>query len=140
MSDTTPSSRPPGGQAFDPTSITFAVVLVTPELAAEWLATRNTHNRKIRTQRVALLAEDMTRGSWVFDAMPLRFATDDTLLDGQHRLAAVVRSGLPQHFLVVSGLNVLYFETRQRQRALTLGPDEPTPTVAPMVRRRRKNR
>ena len=32
-------------------------------------------------------------------------------------------------FVVISGANVLYFETTQGQRALTIGPDEPMPTA-----------
>ena len=31
-------------------------------------------------------------------------------------------------FLVISGVNVLYFETTQGQTVLTIGPDEPMPT------------
>ena len=89
---------------FDPFAIAHAVELVTPDMAADWLSKHNTHNRRVRAQRVSLLEGDMRRGAWTFDAMPLRFAIDGTLLDGQHRLAAVHRSGIAQPFLIVRGL------------------------------------
>lgn len=40
-----------------------------------------------------------------------------------------VAFGMKMLFIAVSGLNVLYFETRHGHRALTLAPNEPTPTA-----------
>lgn len=74
------------------TSITFETREVSPELASEWL-TRNTSNRPIREPRVSILARDMRAGRWEMTAETIKFNGDGTLLDGQHRLTAVVRSG-----------------------------------------------
>lgn len=87
------------------TVITYQIEVctVTPEMAQEWLGS-NTNNRNLRTRRVAQYAMDMKEGDWHFNGDPIRFATDGTLLDGQHRLHAIIESGLPQLLLVMRGL------------------------------------
>ncbi len=65
---------------------------VTPEVAARWLE-RNTRNRNQRSRTVSRYARDMAAGRWHVDGSPIKFAPDGTLLDGQHRLAAVIESG-----------------------------------------------
>lgn len=76
---------------------------VTPELAHEWLGW-NTHNRNLRRRTVDAYAADMTNGDWLWNGESIKFADDGTLLDGQHRLAAVVQSGVTVGMLVVRGL------------------------------------
>lgn len=73
-------------------NITFETVHVSPEIAAEWLS-HNTSNRNLRESRVGVLVRDMRAGRWQMTAEPVKFNGDGTLLDGQHRLTAVVRSG-----------------------------------------------
>lgn len=82
------------------------VVDVTPEVAQRWLDA-NTHNRNVRPNVVNGYARDMAAGGWAMTGEPIKFATDGTLLDGQHRLLAVVRSGATVRMLVVNGLSVL---------------------------------
>jgi hypothetical protein len=77
---------------------------VTPSMAAAWLAKDNTHNRRIRPTLVAQYARDMADGNWMFNGETVKFAADGTLLDGQHRLAAVVKSGVTVPLLLVRGL------------------------------------
>lgn len=79
------------------------IVEVTPDLATAWLEA-NTHNRPIRDAHVDALARDMMEGRWRETGDPVRRAKDGTLLDGQHRLWAVVHSGVTVRLLVVSGL------------------------------------
>lgn len=86
------------------TKPTTAVVNVTPSQATAWLADANTRNRSLRETKVAAYARDMASGAWQFNGDPIRFATDGTLLDGQHRLSAVVRSACTVPMLVVWGL------------------------------------
>jgi hypothetical protein len=76
------------------------VVLVTPELAAKWLETM-VINRALSTATVRRYVELMQAGEWKLDASPMRFNTKGELMDGQHRLWAVIESGLEQRFLVV---------------------------------------
>ncbi len=68
-------------------------ILVTPELAAKWLL-KNTSNRAVRKGRVKAFARDMKAGAWSFNPQPISFGTDDGILDGQHRLLAIIESGV----------------------------------------------
>lgn len=75
---------------------------VTPELAVYWLENQAT-NRKINDTYVNRLAEDMREGRWVFPGDPLKFNNQGKLIDGQHRLSAVVKLGIPQQFVILNG-------------------------------------
>lgn len=79
------------------------VTTVTPELAEEFLG-KNTHNRNVRERHVRTLANEMQAGRWKFNGEPIRFGKDGVLLDGQHRLHAVIKSGIPQKMLIVTGI------------------------------------
>lgn len=69
-------------------------VVVTPEMAESWLKA-NTRNRKCRKSRVKIYARDMAAGNWKFSTQGITFGTDGSLIDGQHRLSAVVVAGVP---------------------------------------------
>lgn len=79
-------------------------VLVGPDLAREWLA-RNTSNRNIRPLRVAQYARDMRAGAWKRTGETIKFDTNGDLLDGQHRLAAVIESEATAPMSVTFGLD-----------------------------------
>lgn len=81
----------------------ISVIQVTPQLAAAWLA-KNEVNRPIRDRKVTEYASDMAAGRWQSVGDTLRFARNGRLLDGQHRLSAVVASGATVEFIVVKGL------------------------------------
>ena len=83
--------------------ITHELVVVTPEMASRWLE-GNTHNRNKREQLVSSYARDLEAGAWDFNGETVKFAADGTLLDGQHRLMAIVRAKKPALLLVVRGL------------------------------------
>lgn len=79
------------------------LVDITPEMASEMLHC-NTHNRNLR-QRVKLAyAADMAAGNWQWNGESIKFAADGALLDGQHRLAAIIEAGATVPMLVVRGL------------------------------------
>jgi len=90
-------------------------VLVTPELAQGWL-TYNTMNRPLSDKLVAKYAETMRSGNWKSNGDTVSFAIDDTLLDGQHRLAAIVKSGVALEMIVVSNLEKDVFSTKDTGR------------------------
>lgn len=84
-------------------ALTTSIEDVTPAVAAEMLAA-NTKNRTLRRLLVETYAADMSKGAWQFTGEALKVAADGALLDGQHRLAAVVKSGVTVPMLVVRGL------------------------------------
>jgi hypothetical protein len=86
------------------------IVTITPAMARKFLA-RNTHNRPVREARVNAYARLMTGGLWHLNGEAIKVAVDGTILDGQHRLRAVVKSGVTIQTLVVSGLPMEAQET-----------------------------
>lgn len=84
--------------------IQHTVEKITPKLAEAYLEL-NTFNRQARLAHVARLANDMASGRWVMNGAPIVFNGDGTLLDGQHRLLAIVRAGVPVDMLVVRGVS-----------------------------------
>ncbi|MCP3805395.1 hypothetical protein NLX83_39625 [Allokutzneria sp. A3M-2-11 16] len=89
---------------------TYDVLDITPAAAEEILA-RNTHNRNLRRRIVAGYALDMAAGTWPENGESIKIATDGTVIDGQHRLAAIVESGTTQRMLVVANLPMQVQET-----------------------------
>lgn len=85
------------------------IELVTPSTAAAWLRS-NENNRRRDDSRVALYLRSMQRGEWrAYLGDPIRFANHngtEILIDGQHRLTAVVEYGHPIEFRVIRGLSV----------------------------------
>lgn len=64
---------------------------ITPEMAARWLE-RNSHNRFLAPGTVAELSTAMTNGTWRLTHQGIAISSEGDLVDGQHRLAAVVHS------------------------------------------------
>lgn len=79
------------------------VEAVTPESAEEWLG-KNLANRNVRARVVDSYARDMQNGRWQLTGEPIKFSVNGRLLDGQHRLQAVMAAGVPINMLVVRGL------------------------------------
>lgn len=74
---------------------------VDPELAEKWLRS-NTRNRNLRQMWVETMANDMLNGRWVpSPADCIIFGADGDLYDGQHRLNAIVRSGVTLRLRVI---------------------------------------
>jgi hypothetical protein len=74
---------------------TVTRVLVTPAMAMDWLDNANTSNRKVSDAHVQRLARDMASGEWKLTHEGIAFDPSGILLDGQHRLWAVVMSETP---------------------------------------------
>ena len=70
---------------------------------AKTLLISNFGNRSPNTRRVSEYARAMNSGEWGLGD-PLMFDKFGNLLNGQHRLMAVARSGVPVEFIVVRGL------------------------------------
>ncbi len=83
--------------------IDYEVVHLTPQAARELLE-RNGRNRSLREDYVRKLAGAMERGEWVVNGEPIQIAESGALLNGQHRLSAIVTSGVTVPMLVVRGL------------------------------------
>jgi hypothetical protein len=89
-------------QAAD-VDITVQLVIVTPERAREYLA-RNERNRNFSHSNTDGLAAAMRAGEWEFNGAAIVLDANGDLVDGQHRLAAIARTGVAVPLLVVAGV------------------------------------
>ena len=89
------------------------IVFVTPQLAREYL-TANQRNRPLSKRRIIDLVEAMDKGEWRYTDESIKFDTEGRLLDGQHRLTAILESSKPQWLRVTSGLDTASFEVLDR--------------------------
>lgn len=80
-------------------------VTVTPALAEHILITCNNANRPRRPQAVKRYAEDMAADLWRLTGEPVIFGRTGQLRDGQHRLAACVRAGVPFETYMLFGVD-----------------------------------
>jgi hypothetical protein len=65
---------------------------ITPDMAATWLETSE-GNRRIRQDHVNTLADHIRHGRWRLTHDPIAFDHNGKLVDGQHRLWAIVLAG-----------------------------------------------
>lgn len=103
-------------------TITHRRVTITPEWAAHILQ-RNTRNRNFSPNGLAYrkIEQALIRGEWAYNGEPIQLAHDGTLLNGQHRLEACKRTGIPIETLLVEGLPVEAQDTIDLGRARNLG-------------------
>jgi hypothetical protein len=79
-------------------------MLVTPAQAEKWLKECNTHNRSLNDKKVLRFADFIKSGFWKHTHQGIAFSENNILIDGQHRLAAVVKANMPAIFDVTFGL------------------------------------
>jgi hypothetical protein len=85
-------------------------VTVTPEIAEKWL-NGNTHNRALRDSNVSFLASEIISGRWKENGETIKFSADQQLIDGQHRLYAVIEAGKAIRTLVARNVPFDSFHT-----------------------------
>lgn len=91
-------------------TIATTVEHVTPEMATEWLA-MNTDNRPVKQQVVDRYVRIIKAGLWSLNGESIKFGPGGRLLDGQHRLWAVVEAGMPITTLVMRNVPEEAFST-----------------------------
>jgi hypothetical protein len=112
---------------------------ITPAKAEEWLAA-NTTNRPLSRSTVRGFAEAMGRGDWLVTHQGVAFDSDGVLVDGQHRLAAVIEADVPVEMTVFSEVEPNTFDvldTGKRRNAadvLAIEGEKSTIMLAAMVR------
>jgi len=72
----------------------FQNVLITPEVASDMLS-RNANNRPLTNSLVGFYAKQMMSGNWQSNGETIKISRSNNLLDGQHRLSAIVKYGKP---------------------------------------------
>lgn len=77
----------------------------TPQMAVDVIAEFNNANRSIKATKVERFAMEMADDNWMLTGDTIKFTVGRLLGDGQHRLSACVRSGLPFRSHVVFGID-----------------------------------
>lgn len=83
-------------------ALNITVERITPAAARAYLEP-NRDNRKVRQERVERYAREMVKGHWMMAGDPIRFSDTGRLIDGQHRLLAIVAANKPMEMVVMRG-------------------------------------
>jgi hypothetical protein len=113
------------------TKIKTVATVITPTMAIKWLE-GNVHNRSISTKTVNAFARDMLLGHWLITHQGIAFAKDGTLIDGQHRLWAVVESKKSVLMNVTTGLDL------KTQDAIDIGRNRSVRDIIALQRKSNK--
>lgn len=97
-------------RAVETQALTTATIPVTPELAERWLSQARP-NRKLVLNLVRTYARMMATGAWELNGEAIILNEHGMLMNGQHRLRAVIESGVTVMMLVVSGVQDSTFDT-----------------------------
>lgn len=97
-------------------------VIVTPEMAMQLLE-HNKTNRPVSTPHVHRIAAQIIAGKWRFNGDTIKVAKDGDVLDGQHRLWAVVEAKKPIDTIIIYGIERDAFATVDTLRKPRSGAD-----------------
>lgn len=89
---------------LDNLRITSTVEHITPTIARKYLAMNNNNPRRINKNIAVSYAEDMKAGKWLMNGEAIVFDEEGNLINGQHRLLAVIKADTGIDFLVVRGI------------------------------------
>jgi hypothetical protein len=84
--------------------INISEAVVNPDTAQSMLSHNTGNFRPVNAARVKRYASDMLSGRWIYAGDPIRFDKNGKLIDGQHRLAAIVLSGVAVQMLIIRGV------------------------------------
>lgn len=96
----------------------YELVEVTPSIAKALLSI-NDNNRGLNNNRVVEYAKSMKEGNWLLHHQGIAIYDDMTLADGQHRLAAVCKAGVPVQMMVAVNIpkqSSLVIDSGQKRR------------------------
>lgn len=102
-------------------TITTGVEVITPAQAKKILENNNGGNRLIRPRRVKQYANALRNDRWHLSGEPIIYSKDGRLLNGQHRLRAVIEADKPMTTVVVRGVEDDAFTVMDSGASRTLG-------------------
>lgn len=82
-----------------------AFIEVTPTIAEYWLHHHNQNNRVRRASVIRQYQRDIEESQWQETGETISFDRDGQLVNGQHRLSAIILAGRSIQMLVVTGLD-----------------------------------
>jgi hypothetical protein len=92
-------------------TITIRSVRVTPSLASKIMEDHNKKNRKINKNNVRFLTKEIESNNWIPNGETISFDINGNVNNGQHRLLAIIKSGVSLDILIVTNLSLEAFKT-----------------------------
>lgn len=86
---------------------------ITPDIAKLYLKFNN-NNRPLRKTHIKELASDMMHQNWQVTHQGIAFDVTGRLIDGQHRLHAIIEAGVPIQISVTRGCSASSFSILDR--------------------------
>lgn len=115
--------------------------LITPEDAKRMLERTTFRNRPLRQKHVNYLADLISAGFWKINGDTIKLDVRGNVLDGQHRLHAIIKSQRPVTTLVTRGLKTSVFDAidtgrmvRSDGNVLSIAGQKNTKTLAATVK------
>lgn len=109
-------------------------ILVTPDMA-ENLLKYNVDNRKIRDTSIKNLSRSMKNGEWIYTHQGVAIDKNGILIDGQHRLKAVLKSGVSVPMILFENVDPRAFNViDQGERRSPYDVLRTSPSAAAIVR------
>ena len=119
-----PPQAPPVRGSEPPSEFRSELRWFGPDEALRIL-TESHYQRKHSPGTVSKYARDMKAGKWEFNGAPVRYNGEEhghpELLDGQHRLRAVIEANMVMPFLVIVGIQKTSLRTMDDGKGRTLG-------------------
>lgn len=101
-----------------PLPFDMAFIEITPQLARQWLGENATEfQRRASEKKVNDYADAMARDCWTVTGDSIKFDNKDRLIDGQHRLRAVIQSGCSIRTIVIRGCQPVVMASLDRGKA-----------------------
>lgn len=85
-------------------SLTIGMETITPSIAVRMLE-HNRRNRHLNDRTITAYAQAMRDHQWLENGDAIRFDTEGNLLDGQHRLNAIIKADATLPMLVIRGID-----------------------------------
>lgn len=121
-------------------NLTTVTEMITPQKAAEYL-TKNLCNRKKNENTVNYYAKQMANGEWMLTSQGISIDNEGFLLDGQHRMFAIIKANVVIPMRVTRGephSNFLAYDTGKSRSAsdvLSIGQVANANNVSAIVRK-----
>lgn len=119
MSGMAALKMPPASQRRKSTVVRM---IITPKMATEMLE-RNTINRVLTTPHVVRIAKQIVEGKWQYNGDTIKITIKGDILDGQHRLWAVIEANQSIDTLVVFDIEETAMTTVDTVRRPRSGAD-----------------
>ena len=84
--------------------VQVGIEFITPQQAQIYMNRNFANNRKTVLNSIQELEREMKAGRFILSDSAICFNTENILVNGQHRLLAVIKTGLTQPFIVIKNL------------------------------------